>query len=195
MSLASTEYPKGVNEFVKSGLTPVDSVKVRPPRVAESPASFECKVLRVIETGDEGAAGNLVICEVVLAHIKDEILDEGGLVDQKKLDAVARMGGDWYCRANGAALFQVPKPLQNLGIGVDQIPLQIRNSHYLTGNDLGLLGNVTSFPDSESVQAFADDPSVKSLIQQGEKAVHEKAHELLSQGKIVDAWKLLLVSV
>ncbi|MFN9501846.1 MAG: flavin reductase family protein, partial [Chryseotalea sp.] len=126
MSLASTEYPKGVNEFVKAGLTEIASEKVKPPRVADAPASFECKVLQVIPTGIEGGAGNLIICEVVLVHIANRVLDANGKIDPFKLDAVARMGGDWYCRAKGDALFTVPKPLEKIGIGIDQLPDEIR---------------------------------------------------------------------
>ena len=130
-SLSSTEYDKGVNEFIKSGLTPVASERVKPPRVGESPVSFECKVNEVVSLGPNGGAGNLVICEVLLVHIKEEVLDEEGRIDPVKLDAVARMGGDYYCRAQGDALFTVPKPLATKGIGVDQIPAPIRNSKIL----------------------------------------------------------------
>ncbi len=182
MSLASTEYPKGVNEFVKAGFTQVPSAIVKPPRVGESPAAFECKVLDVIKTGDQGAAGNLVICEVVMAHIKDEILDAEGKIDPFKLDAVARMGGDWYCRANGEALFKVPKPLDKIGIGIDQLPVEIRNSKILTGNDLGKLANVESIPSVNSLgntQTSSDD------------SVHRVAQKYLSEGKVDEAWKVL----
>lgn len=190
MSLASTEYPKGVNEFVKSGLTPVASTLVKPPRVAESPAAFECKVLQVIPTGEGGAAGNLVICEVVLAHIKEEILDDDGRIDPVKLDAVARMGGDWYCRANGDALFKVPKPLEKLGIGVDQIPQAIRYSKILTGNDLGMLGNIEILPQPYASTEISDE--IKTLLKQSEEHVHTKAKQLLAENKIEEAWRLLL---
>lgn len=177
MSLASTEYPKGVNEFVKAGLTQVSSSLVKPPRVGEAPVAFECKVLQVIETGTEGAAGNLVICEVVLAHIKDEILDAEGRIDPFKIDAVARMGGDWYCRANAEALFKVPKPLEKIGIGIDQLPAAIRNSKVLTGNDLGMLANVEKLPESDG---FSEDPVVHAAVQR-----------LLEQGRLDEAWVLL----
>lgn len=179
MSLASTEYPKGVNEFVKAGLTQVASSVVKPPRVGEAPVAFECKVLQVIPTGTEGAAGNLVICEVVRMHIKDEILDSEGRIDPFKIDAVARMGGDWYCRANGESLFKVPKPLEKIGIGIDQLPAVLRNSKVLTGNDLGMLANVEKLPgDSHTV---SDDLKV-----------HTQVHQLLEQSKIEDAWKMLI---
>lgn len=183
-SLASTEYAKGVNEFVKSGLTPVASERVKPPRVAESPVSFECKVNEVISLGADGGAGNLVICEVLLAHIKEEILDEEGKIDSTKLDAVARMGGDYYCRAHGEALFTVPKPLTTKGIGVDQIPLPIRNSRVLTGNDLGILGNVEQLPSKGSLDEVIEYAGVHD--------VHAQAQKLLQQGKVESAWRLLL---
>jgi len=179
MSLASTEYPKGVNEFTKAGLTEVPSSLVKPPRVGEAPVAFECKVLQVIPTGTEGAAGNLVICEVVKMHIKDEILDAEGKIDPFKIDAVARMGGDWYCRANGAALFKVPKPLEKIGIGIDQLPAALRNSKVLTGNDLGMLANVEKLPEN-------------SYKVSGEAQVHMQVHQLLEQGKLEEAWKMLV---
>lgn len=188
MSLASTEYPKGVNEFVKAGFTQVASTLVKPPRVGESPAAFECKVLDVIKTGDQGAAGNLVICEVVLAHIKDEILDSEGRIDPTKLDAVARMGGDWYCRANGDALFKVPKPLDKIGIGIDQLPEEIRNSKVLTGNDLGMLANVERIPGQKDSLTSEE----KQAINSGKDAVHKLAHQYLSEAKIEQAWNILL---
>jgi len=190
MSLASTEYPKGINEFVKAGFTQVPSEVVKPPRVGESPAAFECKVLDVIKTGDQGAAGNLIICEVLLAHIKDEILDAEGKIDPMKLDAVARMGGDWYCRANGEALFKVPKPLDKIGIGIDQLPESIRSSKILTGNDLGMLANIEELP-KPNPDALTDE--MKEALQQGKDACHLLAQLYLSKGRLDEAWRLLLV--
>lgn len=198
MSLASTEYPDGVNEFVKAGFTELPSDKVKPPRVAESPVQFECIVKEVIALGQEGGAGNLIICEVVLAHIDESILNDAGRIDPKKIDLVGRMGGNWYTRANGEALFEVEKPLQKLGIGVDSIPEDIRNSEILTGNQLGKLGNVEGLPDETEVNEhklgelsdlfveLADDPT------QLEKELHKRAAELLDQGQVADAWKTLL---
>lgn len=183
-SLSSTEYDKGVNEFIKSGLTPVASEKVKPPRVDESPVSFECKVNEVISLGPNGGAGNLVICEVLLAHIKEEVLDEEGRIDSRKLDTVARMGGDYYCRAHGDALFTVPKPLTTKGIGVDQIPMSIRNSKVLTGNDLGILGNVEELPAKGSLDEVIE--------YAGADEVHRQAQKLLKEGKVESAWRLLL---
>jgi flavin reductase (DIM6/NTAB) family NADH-FMN oxidoreductase RutF len=191
-SLASTEYPKGVNEFVKAGFTEVPSVRVRPPRVGESPVSMECKVLQVISTGDQGAAGNLVICEVMLMHIKEEILDAEGRIDPFKIDAVARLGGDWYCRVHGSSIFKVPKPLDKQGIGVDQLPPPVRSSRILTGNDLGLLANVESPPPALTADVIERTPEVKEALVQGEEAVHRLVHHYLEQGRVEDAWRVLL---
>lgn len=188
-SLASTEYPKGVNEFIKAGFTQVPSVMIKPPRVGESPVTFECKVLQVIKTGDQGAAGNLVICEVLLAHIKEEVLDPDGRINPFKLDAVARMGGDWYCRAQGDALFTVPKPLEKIGIGIDQLPEKIRNSKVLTGNDLGMLGNTEHIPETKPLSK-----DEQETITRGNEAVHRMAKQYLQSGKLNEAWNLLLQS-
>ncbi|MEQ9231323.1 MAG: flavin reductase family protein [Cyclobacteriaceae bacterium] len=183
-SLSSTEYDKGVNEFVKSGLTAVPSQRVKPPRVGESPASFECKVNDVVSLGENGGAGNLVVCEVLLAHFQDEILDEEGKIDPWKLDAVARLGGDYYSRVQGDSIFRVPKPLATKGIGVDQIPAAIRNSDVLTGNDLGQLGNVEHLPAKGSIDEVIEFS--------GANEVHKRAQQLLSEGKVEAAWRLLL---
>ena len=198
MSLSSTEYAKGVNEFVKAGLTPLKSEIVKPFRVKESPVQLECKVKEVVETGTEGGAGNLIICEVVMMHINEEILDSDGKVDPKKIDLVGRMGGDWYVRANGEALFEVAKPLRTLGIGVDQIPEDIRLSHTLTGNDLGKLGNVEELPNETDVNEYKL-MELADLFQELEdepveleKRLHQLAHELLAEGKVEEAWKTLL---
>ena len=198
MSLSSTEYGDGVNEFEKAGLTPIASDVVKPFRVKESPVQLECKVREVVELGNEGGAGNLVICEVVRVHVSEAVLDENGKIDTQKIDLVARMGGDWYCRAHGKALFEVAKPLRTLGIGVDQIPADIRNSNILTGNDLGMLGNVEEIPDETEVNdyklmelsdLFMDHQDEAEIL---ERKLHEMAHELLAQGKVTDAWKTLL---
>ena len=191
-SLASTEYPKGVNEFVKAGFTSVDSVRVKPPRVKESPASFECVVKRIIPLGDQGGAGNLVVCEALLVHLSEDILDVQKQVDPYKLDAVARMGNNWYCRANGEALFEVPKPLQQMGIGVDNIPAPIRLSKVLTGNDLGMLGNIEQLPDQDSVDRFCENQIAQTAIKSSDDTVHELAREFLKKGEVENAWKILL---
>lgn len=197
MSLASTEYDRGINEFIKSGLTPRTSSQVEPPRVAEAPAAFECKVKQVVHLGEEGGAGSLIICEVVHMHIKKSILDEKGKIDPHKLDAVARMGGDFYCRASGDALFEVSKPLSRLGIGVDQVPEHIRLSKVLTGNDLGKLANVEFLPDEEAVETFARDLSLRERFSRlnKEDMLHQQhmlALEFLKENKVENAWKVLL---
>jgi flavin reductase (DIM6/NTAB) family NADH-FMN oxidoreductase RutF len=192
-SLASGEFPKGVNEFVKAGLTQVPSLFVSPPRVGESPASFECKVLQVIPTGDQGAAGNLVICQVVLMHIKDEILDADGKIDPFKLDAVARMGGDWYCRANGESLFRLPQPGNKIGIGIDQLPEEIRKSKVLTGNDLGLLGSVQRFPGSDMINQVKTRAEFREAGKSPEK-IHLLAKAYLKEGRLDEAWAILLAN-
>ncbi|MGY6522874.1 MAG: flavin reductase family protein [Mongoliitalea sp.] len=199
MSLASTEYDKGVNEFVKAGLTEEASSMVKPPRVKESPAAFECKVLQVIPTGEEGGAGNLVMCEVVLAHFHDHIFDNQGKIDPFKIDTVARMGGDWYCRANGSALFEIEKPVRNKGIGVDAIPDHIRYSVVLTGNHLGKLGNVELLPSADAIaerSSHTDIVDLKKRLQQDEEGyryhLHLLAKDALDAGKIQEAWEILL---
>ncbi len=195
MSLSSTEYERGENEFIKSGLTMLKSDLVAPFRVAESPVQFECKVTKVEALGEEGGAGNLVFSEVLKIHIHKDILDENGVIDQHKIDQVSRMGGNWYSRAN-LGMFEVPKPLSKLGIGVDQIPLEIRNSKILTGNDLGQLGNVERLPTTEEVQAFIEeDHTLRSLISAGDPLrIHQKAKEYLENNDAVSAWKILMVN-
>jgi flavin reductase (DIM6/NTAB) family NADH-FMN oxidoreductase RutF len=183
MSLTSSPYAKGVDEFVKSGFTPIDSDLVKPARVKESPIQLECEVQQVVELGQNGGAGNLVICKVLKMHIDESKLNEHGQIDQTKIDLVARMGGDWYCRANGDALFELVKPLTNCGIGVDALPEHIRLSHVLSGNDLGRLGNVEVMPDADFVQA------VKLEYTGGD--VFQTAKRLLSEGKSKEALALL----
>ncbi len=200
MSLSSCEYPKGTNEFVKAGFTEEKSLLIKPPRVKESPVQFECVVNQIISLGDEGGAGNLIICEVKLIHINPDVMTATGKIDQEKIDLVARLGGDWYSRANGDSLFEVPKPLTTLGMGVDQLPDEIRFSKILTGNDLGMLGNTEQFPDADSIEVFKrmnkelqkihidfkdDESALKN-------ALHKLAHQYLEKGKVVDGWKVLL---
>ena len=198
-NLSSCEYPKGVDEFVKAGFTPVKSDLVRPFRVKESPVQMECKVLQVIETGQEGGAGNLVICEVVRMHIDDNILDEQGRIDPHKIDLVARMGGDYYCRASGSAVFEVHKPNIELGIGVDALPAAIRQSGILTGNDLGMLGNCTSIPTVSEL--FTDDRLTQILKEYThdedakKDALHLYAKDLLAAKRVNDAWQVLLAGI
>lgn len=194
-SLASVEFPKGENEFHKSGFTEIPSVRVKPPRVGESPASFECKVNQVIPLGKEGGAGNLIVCEVLLAHFKESIFDEAGKIDPQKIDAVARMGGDYYCRAFGESIFTVPKPTDKISIGVDQLPANIRNSKVLTGNDLGLLASVSELPDEKSTMEFKSRAESQRILQQGEESIHVLARQYLQEGKVEEAWKVLLASI
>ena len=195
MSLASTEYAKGENEFRKAGLTMVRSDLVKPYRVGESPVQFECRVTKVEALGKEGGAGNLVFSEVVKIHIDSDILDEHGSIDQFKIDQVARMGGNWYSRAN-LGLFEVPKPLSSLGIGVDQIPDYIRSSKVLTGNDLGMLGNVEEIPGQHEVDDFiGSNIEIRTLISGGErKELELKAQEYLEHNDVLTAWKVLLAT-
>ncbi|WP_299149230.1 flavin reductase family protein [uncultured Dokdonia sp.] len=193
MSLASTAYAKGVNEFVKAGLTELASETVTPPRVAESPVQFECKVIEVKALGDQGGAGNLVICEILKMHIDKTILTDAGAIDPLKIDQVSRMGANWYSRAK-EGLFEVPKPIAKTGIGVDQIPENIRLSDILTGNDLGMLGNVEQLPTQSQIDTFiASDAHIKELVKTGDDLViHKKAQELLAQKNVNNAWKILL---
>jgi flavin reductase (DIM6/NTAB) family NADH-FMN oxidoreductase RutF len=187
-SLASSPFAKGVDEFEKAGFTPLPSESVKPFRVAESPVQMECDVLEVRPLGDGGGSGNLVICRVKLVHVRDEVLDADGRIDQTKIDLVARMGGDWYCRAHGDALFSIAKPLTTVGLGVDALPDHIRLSHKLTGNHLGMLGNQETWPGEEEIQsalsAYGTHPSAE-----------EVAMRLLDQGEARAALCVLLGSV
>jgi len=199
-SLASVEYPKGINEFIKAGFTPIASELVRPPRVAESPVQLECVVNEVKALGDGPGAGNLVIAEIKLMHIDEKILDEEGKIDQLKLEHVARLGGDWYCRVNSDNLFKVAKPVRTMGIGVDAIPYAIRNSKILTGNNLGQLGNVESLPTDEAIDDYSQSPEIKEILdatigdsQTRETQLHLKAKQLLDEDRVDEAWKVLLI--
>jgi flavin reductase (DIM6/NTAB) family NADH-FMN oxidoreductase RutF len=190
MSLSSTEYAKGVNEFDKAGFTMLKSDKVKPFRVAESPVQFECKVTEIIHLGNEGGAGNLIICEVVKLHINEAVLDENGAIDQHKIDLVARAGGSYYSRAK-EGFFEIPKPISTLGIGVDAIPLEIRNSTVLTGNDLGMLGNVEQLPIQQDVDNFAKDNANFVGLETVKK--HTFAKEYLKKNDVESAWNVLLI--
>ncbi|WP_028376847.1 flavin reductase family protein [Leeuwenhoekiella sp. MAR_2009_132] len=193
MSLTSTDYDAGVDEFIKGGFTKEVSEVVKPFRVKESPVQFECKVKDVVALGNEGGAGNLVICEIVKIHIQKAILNEDLTINEHKLDLVARMGANWYTRAI-EGMFEVPKPLRNLGIGVDQIPEKFRYSSVLTGNDLGKLGNVERVPSAEEITAFLDNnEDLKLLITNKEdQELHLKVRDLINQDNTGDAWKLIL---
>jgi flavin reductase (DIM6/NTAB) family NADH-FMN oxidoreductase RutF len=192
-SLASTEYADGVNEFIKSGLTPIPSDVVKPFRVKESPVQFECKVTQIIPLGSEGGAGNLILCEVLRIHIDESILDENGAIDQYKIDLVSRLGGNWYSRSN-QGLFEVPKPLSTLGIGVDAIPNFIKESTVFNGNDLGMLGNIEALPTMEEVSIFVKQNfAVKGVLSSDDVVkVHLEAKKYLDSNDVFSAWKVLL---
>jgi len=193
VSLASTEYDEGVNEFVKAGLGMQESDLVKPYRVAESPVQFECRVTKVEALGEGGGAGNLVFSEVLKIHLKKHILNKDGSIAPEKIDQVARMGGNWYCRAK-AGLFEVPKPLNTRGIGVDRIPAELRQSKLLNGNDLGKLGNVAELPSREEIGEFvsANDEISEIISHSDEAGRFRKAKEYLSNNEVLSAWKVLL---
>lgn len=200
MSLASTDYAKGINEFEKAGFTMLPSKLVRPPRVAEAPVQLECLVTEVIHLGEKPGAGNLILAEVKLIHIEESILDEEGRIDQEKIDLVARLGGDWYCRVTKDNLFKVPKPLMTLGIGVDALPKAVRNSMVLSGNDLGLLGNLEKMPSLEEVDDVLMLPEVKEIMDatigdsvNRTRELQELAKEMLAAGRAETALKVVLL--
>ncbi len=200
VSLSSVEYAKGVNEFIKSGLTPLASDLVKPPRVAESYVQFECVVRDIIHLADTPGAGNLVIAEIKVIHLNEDILDANGQIDQAKINLVARLGGDWYCRVTADNLFKVAKPVSTIGIGVDALPHGIRNSKLLTGNNLGQLGNVEALPTDSDIKAYAQSAEIKTLLdatigdsQARELQLHVKAKAMLDEGRVVEAWLVLLV--
>lgn len=193
MSLSSTEYGDGVDEFIKSGLTPIASDLVKPFRVQESPVQFECVVNEIIALGTEGGAGNLVICEVIKIHIDEAVLDAKGLIDPFKIDLVSRMGSNWYSRAK-EGLFEVEKPIASLGIGVDAIPDFVKDSPVFNGNDLGKLGNVETLPSLEEINTFVNqNVLVKgALSSTDEIKVHQMAKQYLDNSEPIAAWKILL---
>ena len=200
MSLASTEFGKEVNEFEKAGFTMLPSQMVKPPRVAEAPVQFECIITEVISLGDNPGAGNLVLAEIKVIHIDENILDKDGKIDQEKIDLVARLGGDWYCRVTKENLFQVPKPLTTLGIGVDALPYGVRNSMVLTGNDLGMLGNVAALPSPEEIDDIAVLSEVKEVLDatigdpgNRTRELQELAKQFLIEGRVLDALKVVLL--
>jgi flavin reductase (DIM6/NTAB) family NADH-FMN oxidoreductase RutF len=188
VSLASSPFAKGVNEFVKAGFTPVASDLVKPARVKESPVQMEAKVIEIKELGKSGGAGNLVICEIVRFHIDESVLNDQNQIDTRKIDLVSRMGDNWYCRAHGDALFEVEKPITTIGIGIDQIPEAIRASHVLSANNLGLLGSVEHLPSQEEISSYKKE--LKDFRSEAEK--HEYAKVLLEANKVREAWMVLL---
>jgi flavin reductase (DIM6/NTAB) family NADH-FMN oxidoreductase RutF len=196
VSLASTEYPKGVNEFTKSGFTMLPSEKVRPFRVRESPVQMECKVRQIIETGEEGGAGMLVICEILVMHINEDVLGADGLPDPNKLKLVGRLGKDYYIKAFGDGLFEVEKPLRTIGIGIDSLPEKVRNSGLLSGNELGRLGNLESLPAMDEIERIKSDEMVVKIMEQvpdQDNALALYAKQLLAGGKVREALCVLLI--
>ncbi|MFY0687555.1 MAG: flavin reductase family protein [Cyclobacteriaceae bacterium] len=198
MSLSSTEYDKGVNEFAKAGFTEVKSDRIQPPRVGEAKVAFECKIKDVVDLGDEGGSGGLIICEIILMHINHDILDGNGKIDPVKLDTVGRLGGNWYVRSS-EGLFEVEKPLSRKGMGIDQMSEKIRNSNQLTGNDLGKLGNVEQLPDQEEINEFSNEPEVRAILdffsdnrEEMDRQLHKLAKQFLEDGEVWKAWKTLL---
>lgn len=198
VSLSSTEYDKGVDEFIKSGLTPIESIKIKPARVQESPVQLECIVKDVVELGTKGGAGNLVICEVIMIHVDESILDSNNRINQHKIDLVGRMGGNWYTRSV-KGLFEVEKPLENKGIGVDNIPDSIRFSEILSGNDLGILGNVNEMPSANEVESYRKEhfeTLTNNIAKNDLKSfLHLEAKKKLSAGEVMEAWKILLSGI
>lgn len=197
MSLASADFERGVNEFEKAGFTAVPSDKVRPPRVAESPAAFECIVRQIVPTGDKPGAGTLIICDVIMAHLHDTIFDPNGAINPYKLDLIGRMGGDWYARAQGDALFEVARP--KVGIGVDHMPVAIRTSAILSGNDLGKLASFSTLPASSEISEFHATGVLDALFDEAKYGcqylpdlLHLRAKQLLAENKVREAWLTLL---
>jgi flavin reductase (DIM6/NTAB) family NADH-FMN oxidoreductase RutF len=198
MSLASSPYPAGTDEFIKSGFTKIASDTVKPFRVAESPVQFECKVNQVVELGTEGGAGNLIICEVTKIHIHDAVLDANGKIDQHKIDLVSRMGGNWYCRADKNSMFEIEKPITTCGIGYDQLPTDILSSKILTKNDLGHLAGIEELPNETDVNEYKllelseIFVSLEDNQNELELELHKRAKELLKVNKLTEAWLTLL---
>ncbi|WP_108870256.1 flavin reductase family protein [Aquimarina aquimarini] len=197
LSLSSTEYPKGVNEFIKSGVTSVASDIVAPPRIKECPASFECKVNHTIPLGKEGGAGHLIIAKVVKIHIKLDVLDQNGKIDPLRFDSIARMGENWYSRIIKDSIFEIPKPIRNIGIGIDQLPSMIQNSTILTGNNLGRLGNVEKLPNTNAIQKRIKTKEIQAIIQQSSKndrlkKLHLLAKKYLEKGNTMTCLEILM---
>lgn len=193
VSLSSTEYDKGVNEFIKSGFTEVASEKIRPPRVKESPVSFECTVNEIIPLGTEGGAGNLVICEVVLIHLDEAILNENNKIDPLKINAVARMGANWYTKVNAESIFEVEKPLQQKGIGIEQLPRAVKSSSVLTGNDFAMLANVENIPSLPIPDSLFTEEELIKLRESVLDNRHQQAQAYLLLGDVQKAWYTLLI--
>lgn len=199
MSLSSSEFSKGVNEFTKSGFTPIPSDMVKPFRVKESPVQLECTIKDIVSMGDEGGAGNLVICEIVKMHISEQVLDANKQIDPHKIDLVGRMGGNWYCRASGDSIFKIEKPGGKKGIGFDGLPKRILNSFILTGNDLAKLAGVEVLPTTEDVNRYKENTDIAHILhtttddEEAREELHYHAKALLEENKIVEAWSTLLI--
>ena len=198
MSLASSPYDSDVSEFEKAGFTSLVSDMITPPRVKESPVQFECKVNEVIELGDQGGAGNLIICEVLRIHVKESLLDQNEMIDQHKIDLVSRMGGNWYCRADKNSMFEIQKPITTCGIGFDALPTDIRNSSILSGNDLGQLAGIEQLPNETDVNEYKLLELSELFLSLEEDAVqleieiHKRAQDLLKRNLLEEAWLTLL---
>ena len=198
-SLSSTEYKEGVNEFIKTGLTPLESIQVKPYRVKESPVQMECIVKNIISLGEKGGAGNLVVCEIIKMHISENILNRDHQIDPNKIDLVGRMGANWYCRSSNTSLFEVQKPNSKIGIGYDQLPQHIRNSDIFSGNDLAKLANIESLPTIEDVEKFKGNNDLVIILESSldEKQTRENLHyhckKLLQENRVSDAWCTLLI--
>ena len=198
MSLASSPYDSDVSEFEKAGFTSLASDMITPPRVKESPVQFECKVNEVIELGDQGGAGNLIICEVLRIHVKESLLDQNEMIDQHKIDLVSRMGGNWYCRADKNSMFEIQKPITTCGIGFDALPTDIRNSSILSGNDLGQLAGIEQLPNETDVNEYKLLELSELFLSLEEDAVqleieiHKRAQDLLKRNLLEEAWLTLL---
>jgi len=191
MSLTSTNYDKGINEFVKSGLTPIPSKKIKPPRVKETPVAFECTISKIIELGNGPGAGNLILAKVELIHINTKYLNEKGYLDTSLLDLVGRMGENWYIRAKKDALFEITKPIKTKGIGVDNLPLSVQQSKVLTGNDLGRLANVERLPSESEIRKNTE---AINMSKSDLGANHKLAKGELVNGNIQKALAILIYS-
>jgi flavin reductase (DIM6/NTAB) family NADH-FMN oxidoreductase RutF len=198
MSLASSPYSPEISEFEKAGLTALPSETIKPFRVAEAPVQFECRVNEVKELGFDGGAGNLIICEVLRMHVREDLIDEKGLIDQHKIDLVSRMGGDWYVRANEHSMFEIKKPITTCGIGFEALPTDVRSSRILSGNDLGQLAGIEELPNETDVNEYKLIElselfvSLENDAAELEAQLHQKAKALLSENKLEEAWLTLL---
>jgi flavin reductase (DIM6/NTAB) family NADH-FMN oxidoreductase RutF len=196
VSLSSTEYPKGVDEFIKAGFTKLPSEMVRPFRVKESPVQMECRIRDIIETGSGGGAANLLVCEILLMHVSEDILGDDGMIDQQKIRLVGRLSKNFYVKAFGDALFEVEKPLLRMGIGIDALPEKIRNSHILSGNDLGQLGNLESLPTEEEITSKREEEEILQVLESSadpDNDLQKLAKQYLENKHAFEALKILML--